>query len=122
MEDKVYVANIAFCAYKSMFCECEIFCVQGAVFLYDKVLQPFVARYENDIDVNLHEIQTRGTDLVLEYSKGFLAKIIEAAQKGAQAAPRAYQVRRRRQKTITLVNYCCFALKLPTGCAYHVSV
>ena len=74
--------------------EYDFFCVQGAVFMYDKVLRPFVARYENDIDVNLHEIQTRGTDLAMEYSKSFLAKIIEVAQKGAQAAPRAYQVRR----------------------------
>eukprot|EP00475_Leptophrys_vorax_P029919 TRINITY_DN4432_c0_g1_i1.p1 TRINITY_DN4432_c0_g1~~TRINITY_DN4432_c0_g1_i1.p1 ORF type:complete len:206 (-),score=6.81 TRINITY_DN4432_c0_g1_i1:257-874(-) len=75
-----------------------IFCIylwhprtQGALLLYHRLIVPALSRHEREIDLRINEVQTRGMDLAVEYSRALAAKLVALAKQGAEAAPGVYQ-------------------------------
>lgn len=43
--------------------------IQGATYVYDSFLQPYLAKHEKEIDRNLLELRTRAADITVLYSQ-----------------------------------------------------
>lgn len=64
---------------------------QGTLLLYHRVIVPALSRHEREIDNRIKEVQTRGMDLAVEYSRVLAAKIVSLAKQGVEAGPQMYQ-------------------------------
>lgn len=60
---------------------------RGVEFIYTKLVRKYVQPREVEIDRRLHEVQTRGMDLAMEYSKIGAQKVVDIASRGAAMAP-----------------------------------
>ncbi|CAI7902494.1 unnamed protein product, partial [Closterium sp. NIES-53] len=75
-----------------------LFCVylwhprtQGTLLIYHRAIVPALSRHEQEIDRRIAEVQTRGMDLAVEYSRILASKIMSLAKAGAEAAPKVYE-------------------------------